>query len=128
MWKPAVFVVDVFLYSLSGHGHVLNIVAEHYVTLPLKCNLAVIKAWVIHQWYFHEAGNSISVLKTLILNHEEHVLHLESLSSLNPNPPDIAVCTKLQNKLDVDLLNIVQLKLALGGVGQAPEEHSSSTS
>lgn len=36
----------------------------------------------------------------------------ECLSRTNPNPPDSGICKKLQNKLEVDLLNIVQLKLA----------------
>lgn len=35
-----------------------------------------------------------------------------SLSGSNPNPPDSGICRKLQNKLEVDLLNIAQLKLA----------------
>lgn len=46
------------------------------------------------------------------LKHEDHVFHLERLSWPNPNPRDSGICRKLPNKLEVDLLNIVQLKLA----------------
>lgn len=48
----------------------------------------------------------------LILKHEDHVFNSECLSRPNPNPHDSGICRKLQNKLEVDLLNIVQLKMA----------------
>lgn len=57
-------------------------------------------------------GNPNYVLQTVVLQHEDHVFNLECLSRPNPNPPDSGICRKLQNKLEVDLLNIVQLKLA----------------
>lgn len=51
--------------------------------------------------------------QSALLNREVHVFNLECLSRTNPNPPDSGICRKRQNKSEVDLLNIVQLKLAL---------------
>lgn len=53
----------------------------------------------------------------LVLRHKDHVFNLECLSGTNPHPhhphpPDTGICKKLQNKLEVDLLNIVQLTVA----------------
>lgn len=57
-------------------------------------------------------GNPNYVLLTVVLKYEDPVFNLECLSKPNPNPRDSGICRKLQNKLKVDLLNIVQLKLA----------------
>lgn len=60
----------------------------------------------------------------LLTSVKYHVFNLVCLSELNPiNPPtptppqpirDSDICRTLQNKLEVDLLNIVQLKVAAG--------------
>lgn len=58
-------------------------------------------------------GNTNCVLQSAA--GKRHVFNLESLSGPNPNPLDIGICRKLQNKLEADLLNIVQLKLTQRG-------------
>lgn len=60
-----------------------------------------------------ERGNPNYLLLTAVHKHEDRVFNLESLSRPNPNPRDSDICRKPRHKSEVDLLNIVQLKLAV---------------